>query len=1054
MQEFHTVDVVRLEVETDTAGLKNLIQNPRGDLGGWGWLTPVVGSTVDVPNGGGTLIFHGVAGASWFTSEALPVVAGQYVSARWDTQGGGGWYRARFEWLDTNGAVLSSSTQTAYLAAGSGVALLAPVQAPASTANARLRFDLYKTNTGTNHTGPETFWFTDVTAAKAATSGELAATRTNLVPNPSFETNTTGWTVSGPSLVRTNLSTNPSFEVSTAGWAKVGSDAFSRVSGVSGSVGTWCLEFGPPTSATRGFVRAPQVSVTPGKSYTINLRQRSHATAHGSGGIRVRWYNASGTDIGGADYDQALAGGWTLYSKTVVAPAGAAYFVWWVYFTPSDPGAILSHVDGVLIEESAAAGVYFDGSTTASGGWTYNWTGTAHLSTSTGTKSAVTAGRASPAGVPAGTVALALNLDAAAPAGTVTASSDPLPVSPSADYAAQARVMTPTNAGDVRMSLEWRTSGGTPISTVAGPLSDSADGVWELRSIIGTAPANAASVVVSVSFASVGAGAAHYADAVMVERASAVNAYFDGSTAAGGGWVYSWTGTSNSSASQAVASTLPYIPPVQYLDIIGEAHQIRVTREELNIGTLNATVLSSSLDPSQSTLIRPGRKARLSVLLDGVAWKTVLGGELQEATVAYEVKDPRVPEEKRARITLMLVDPTKTVANAGRPEGVATINELPYVLEGVGVPWNVNGSGSQVPAATVTTYNENAKALDQVALTRDTRLGYAWMSNIGVLNVWDRDLIDSGSPALLNETTYSDLDLSYSTNDCINEVQITVQSVGTDGSPVETPYGPYVDSASIEEWGRYRKEFTVTGLNAAAVDALAASILAAASTPRIRVNSITLPLNTTARLNAHALRDLYDEVRVVLAAKGVDDTLRVTSIEHTITTDKWLLKLGFSDEGGVAQPTVQPPMQTGVRPDVGVIEMYGGSTAPPGKLLCNGASYPVADYPYLFAVIGYTFGGSGANFNVPNLVDRFPIGKGTKALGTTGGSPTVTLNANHLPPHTHAIARQTSAGTTTNVALGGATAAGAGATGNNTTANNPVDILNPWLAVTYVIRAV
>lgn len=44
---------------------------------------------------------------------------------------------------------------------------------------------------------------------------------------------------------------------------------------------------------------------------------------------------------------------------------------------------------------------------------------------------------------------------------------------------------------------------------------------------------------------------------------------------------------------------------------------------------------------------------------------------------------------------------------------------------------------------------------------------------------------------------------------------------------------------------------------------------------------------------------------------------------------------------------------------------YGGASAPAGALVRDGASYPTASYPALFAAIGYNWGGSGANFNVP-----------------------------------------------------------------------------------------
>jgi hypothetical protein len=43
------------------------------------------------------------------------------------------------------------------------------------------------------------------------------------------------------------------------------------------------------------------------------------------------------------------------------------------------------------------------------------------------------------------------------------------------------------------------------------------------------------------------------------------------------------------------------------------------------------------------------------------------------------------------------------------------------------------------------------------------------------------------------------------------------------------------------------------------------------------------------------------------------------------------------------------------------------ATIPSGWLPCNGGSKTVANYPDLFAIIGYTFGGSGANFSMPTL---------------------------------------------------------------------------------------
>ncbi len=74
---------------------------------------------------------------------------------------------------------------------------------------------------------------------------------------------------------------------------------------------------------------------------------------------------------------------------------------------------------------------------------------------------------------------------------------------------------------------------------------------------------------------------------------------------------------------------------------------------------------------------------------------------------------------------------------------------------------------------------------------------------------------------------------------------------------------------------------------------------------------------------------------------------------------------------------------------VGSILAYGGSTAPPGWVLCDGAAISRSTYYTLFLIIGTQFGaGDGSTtFNVPNLkgasalLMRAPAGGG--ALGST-----------------------------------------------------------------------
>lgn len=53
---------------------------------------------------------------------------------------------------------------------------------------------------------------------------------------------------------------------------------------------------------------------------------------------------------------------------------------------------------------------------------------------------------------------------------------------------------------------------------------------------------------------------------------------------------------------------------------------------------------------------------------------------------------------------------------------------------------------------------------------------------------------------------------------------------------------------------------------------------------------------------------------------------------------------------------------------------------PAGYLLCDGRSLKKSEYAELFAVIGYTYGGSGENFNIPKFNDgRFMRGTGGEA---------------------------------------------------------------------------
>ena len=74
----------------------------------------------------------------------------------------------------------------------------------------------------------------------------------------------------------------------------------------------------------------------------------------------------------------------------------------------------------------------------------------------------------------------------------------------------------------------------------------------------------------------------------------------------------------------------------------------------------------------------------------------------------------------------------------------------------------------------------------------------------------------------------------------------------------------------------------------------------------------------------------------------------------------------------------------------GSIIAWSGSSAPTGYLLCDGTAVSRTTYAALFAVAGtgYGVGDGSSTFNLPDLRDRLPLGKGTNnsTLGTQTGS--------------------------------------------------------------------
>nr|WP_298116704.1 tail fiber protein [uncultured Pseudomonas sp.] len=168
---------------------------------------------------------------------------------------------------------------------------------------------------------------------------------------------------------------------------------------------------------------------------------------------------------------------------------------------------------------------------------------------------------------------------------------------------------------------------------------------------------------------------------------------------------------------------------------------------------------------------------------------------------------------------------------------------------------------------------------------------------------------------------------------------------------------------------------------------------------------------------------------------------------------------------------------------IGTIQPFAFNFAPRGWALCNGQIMSIAQNSAMFSLLGTTYGGNGqTTFGLPNLQGRMPIGMGQGPglplynIGEAAGSPSTVLTSNQMPTHTHAVQVQvgsapsnpTVAPSATNQFLAASNAGGqlaaaiwsdalsspvnmGGAQAGLAGGNQPMDIMNPYLALNFSI---
>lgn len=350
--------------------------------------------------------------------------------------------------------------------------------------------------------------------------------------------------------------------------------------------------------------------------------------------------------------------------------------------------------------------------------------------------------------------------------------------------------------------------------------------------------------------------------------------------------------------------------PGGWSDVTGPGTSVNVTRADSEPGTLQLEILDAGLDPRTTAAIRLGKAARVSAHVAGV-WQPFFTGNLSNIEVD---ENPLAPEAKRINVRLTAVDHTATLANLTEPRGVATIDELRWLLDGSGVPFLVNGNSTTLATGTVVARNDNAGLWDQILITRDSNLGYAWVDMDNRLNVNDPTAMDATTKATLTPATYRDIDVDFALDQIINSVVVNWRryNIGTE-TAADVPYGPYENALSIADWGRRQATFTVQGATEveADIEAFANDVLDRNKDAEVRARSVTIVLTTGAQLALVRDVDLNSRVSVE-HPDGTTQTLRVVGIQHTITPTRWTLTYELAKPLALTQPSQTPP--TGIAP--------------------------------------------------------------------------------------------------------------------------------------------
>lgn len=143
------------------------------------------------------------------------------------------------------------------------------------------------------------------------------------------------------------------------------------------------------------------------------------------------------------------------------------------------------------------------------------------------------------------------------------------------------------------------------------------------------------------------------------------------------------------------------------------------------------------------------------------------------------------------------------------------------------------------------------------------------------------------------------------------------------------------------------------------IDSLGNSVISESS-GQVTFDSVTIS-------NSSLANSALENSTIKLSSSGI--TIQDSNGNSLIEESNGVVTIGGNSTIVIGENTTIPSISGGMPP--GCIMSFGMGTPPAGWIVCNGASYSTSSYQELYNAIGYTWGGSGGSFNVPDLRGEF-----------------------------------------------------------------------------------